>query len=362
MPGEEAIIKLTNYHKKYYEGEIVSLKKTSPFRLTPRCPYLNCGCALKHLTYKEQLKYKEQKVREIFKKFAHFSPEFKPIVPCSNPLYYRNKVTLKVADYVGYVQNHSHQIIPIDKCALAHPKINEVIKRLNTLDLTRPKEIVIKDFEQTMVIIKGFLDIMPLKDLVDTIYLDEKLVYGKPFVKTKLSDLTFRISKDSFFQVNTEMAEKLYDIALKYCGTDKSQKVLDLYCGTGTLTLLLSNHFKTVTGIEINQEAIKCALENQKINQIKNVNFICADVSSAITKLQADIIVVDPPRRGLTTKGITDILQIRPQKIVYISCDPITLARDLHVLKEYYQIAEVTLVDMFPNTYSVESVVKLTIK
>ena len=184
------------------------------------------------------------------------------------------------------------------------------------------------------------------------------------FVMVKLKGLTFKISKEAFFQVNKYMTEKLYDLALNYLKPDKTKTVLDLYCGTGTISLILSKHFKKVIGIELNKEAIDCAQENKKINKINNVNFICGDASKEIKKVQdkIDYIIVDPPRSGLTKEGIGHILKLNPKKVVYISCDPITLARDLNLLKEYYDIKEVTPVDMFPNTYHVENVAVLVRK
>ena len=153
------------------------------------------------------------------------------------------------------------------------------------------------------------------------------------------------------------MALKLYNKVLEYLG--KSNSVLDLYCGTGTISIFLSKYFESVIGIEINEEAIKCANLNKDLNGINNVRFICGDVSKEIhyLKVQVDSIVVDPPRSGLTKSGIEDILKISPKKMVYVSCDPMTLARDLRLLSSDYEVKEVTLFDMFPWTYHVESVV-----
>ncbi len=359
LPGEEATIIVTQNKKRYAEAKIKELKKISPNRITPKCPYLNCGCALKHLKYERQLEYKEEKIKDILKRFAHLEPQINSIIPSSNINNYRNKITLKVDTYVGYHQNHSNNIITINRCELASEKTNEIIKTLNTLDLRNIKEIVIKDFGEIMLIADGNFDFEKLKSLVSSIYINEKLVYGKPYLITQIYGLKFQISKNSFFQVNKETTEKLYEQVIKYCEKNQTKKVLDLYCGTGTITLLLSRYFKEVLGIEINEEAIKCAEANKKLNNINNASFICGDVSKEINKLKkwgADIIVVDPPRSGLTKASINDILEINPETIVYISCDCITLARDLNILKDKYTIEEVTPVDMFPNTYHVECV------
>lgn len=362
LPKEEAYIKVIKSKKNQAEAKITKIIKESPDRIKPQCPYLNCGCALKHLKYEKQLEYKEEKVKDILKRFAHIEPPINSIIPSSSINNYRNKITLKVDTYVGYHQNHSNNIIAINKCELASGKTNEIIKILNTLNLNNVKEITIKDFGEVMLIADGNFDFKSLIKLVSSIYINEKLVYGKPYLITKINDLNFQISKNSFFQVNKQTMEKLYELAIKYCGKDQNKKVLDLYCGTGTITLLLSKCFKEVLGVEINEEAIKCAEENKKLNNIKNVKFICGDVTKEINKLKkwgAEIIVVDPPRSGLSKEGISDILNINPETIVYISCDPVTLARDLNILKDKYIIEEVTPVDMFPNTYHVECVTKL---
>lgn len=359
LPTEEALIEITGNKKKYSVGKIVSLEKESLDRVIPKCPYLNCGCALKHLKYEKQLLYKEEKVRDIIKRYACVDTKINKIIPSKSIYNYRNKITLKVDGFLGYYGNGTNNIITIDKCFLASEKMNEIIEKLNTMDLSKVHEITIKEFDGIMLIIKGYLDIEPLKDLVDTIYMNDKLLYGDKYVKTKINDLTFNVSKDSFFQVNIYMVEKLYDKALEYLQNDKDKKVLDLYCGTGTITLLLSKYFKEVIGVEINREAIECANLNKEINGVDNVSFICGDVSKIINDLKADIIVVDPPRSGLSKEGINDIIKIGPEKMVYISCDPMTLARDLNILSGEYDIKEITPVDMFPNTYHVETITLL---
>lgn len=359
LPTEEATIQIINNKKKYAEAKIINLTKESKDRIKPKCPYQNCGCHLKHLNYKAQLEYKQNKVKDILNKFAKINPKINNIVYDNNINHYRNKITLKVNNKVGYYTNESHEFLPINRCELVSEKINELIKLLNKEDLSKVKEITIKEFEEIMIIIDGKMNIENIKDKVDTIYINNTLIKGKPFIKTKLKDLKLNVSKDSFFQINKNMTEKLYDIAINYLNENPNKTVLDLYCGTGTISLLLSKYFKKVIGIEINKEAIKCANENKKQNNITNVEFICGDAGKEIKKLKADLIIVDPPRSGLTQEGIEDILKINPEIMVYISCDPITLARDLKILNQKYNIEEVTPVEMFPNTYHIENVVKL---
>ena len=173
-----------------------------------------------------------------------------------------------------------------------------------------------------------------------------------------MNDLIFYISPSAFFQVNTNQAIKLYDKVKEYAGLKGTETVLDLYCGTGTIALYLSGSCKKVYGIEINEDAIKDANLNKEKNKIKNAEFYCLNANQFLNKIKdkIDVLVVDPPRGGLDTKTINSILKLKPSRMVYVSCDVSTLARDLKLLSEEYQILEVTPVDMFPNTCHVESV------
>lgn len=355
LPNEEALVKIILDKKKYMVGEVVQLVKKSNYRIEPKCPYENCGCALKSLDYLKTLEFKKDKVIDILKRYGEIEGVVKEIVSSRNIYAYRNKITLKVKDgKIGYFKNGTNDLIEINRCEIASKKSNEIIKVLKNSDLSNVREIVIKDFGEVMLIIKGDMNIEELKPLVNSIYINDRLVYGKENIIATLGEFKFYVSKDSFFQVNMDVALKLYNKVLEYLDGGKS--VLDLYCGTGTISLFLSKHFDEVTGTEINEEAVKCAFLNKDLNNISNVRFICGDVSKEIHHLKADNIVVDPPRSGLTNEGINDILKISPERFVYVSCDPMTLARDLKLFKEKYKVKEVTLFDMFPWTYHVESV------
>ena len=361
LPFEEAMVKIVLNKKKYMVGEVTLLLKKSSDRIEPKCSLENCGCGLKCLKYSKALEFKKNKVIGILKRYADIENVVKEIIPSDDVYFYRNKITLKVKDgKLGYFKNGTNDLIEINRCEIASKKSNEIIKVLKKSDLSKVREIVIKDFGEVMLIIKGDMNIEKLKPLVSSIYINDKLVYGKEFLIAKLGEFKFYVSKDSFFQVNMDVALKLYNKVLEYLDGGKS--VLDLYCGTGTISLFLSRYFDEVTGIEINEEAVRCAFLNKKLNNISNVRFICGDVSKIVYDLKADNIVVDPPRSGLTSKGISDILNINPDRVVYVSCDPMTLARDLKLFEEKYDVKEVTLFDMFPWTYHVESVCLLVRK
>ena len=363
LPNEEALVKIVLDKKKYMVGEVVQLIKKSGNRIIPKCGYDKCGCALKSLDYFKTLEFKKEKVTDILKRYGEIEGVVKEIIPSGNIYAYRNKITLKVKDgKIGYFKNGTNDLIEISRCEIASEKSNEIINILKGSDLSEVREVIIKDFGEIMLIIKGDMDIEVLKPLVSSIYINDNLVYGKENIIANLDDFQFYVSKDSFFQVNMDVALKLYNKVLEYLDKALGKSVLDLYCGTGTISLFLSKYFDEVTGIEINEEAVKCAFLNKKLNNVSNVRFICGDVSKEIHNLKADNIVVDPPRSGLTIEGINDILKISPDRVVYVSCDPMTLARDLKLLKEKYIVQEMTLFDMFPWTYHVESVVLLSQK
>ena len=215
-----------------------------------------------------------------------------------------------------------------------------------------------------MVVFYGFIDkIDVLKKYVSSIILvniKEKLLYGKSYIKEEVNGLKFIISYNSFFQVNTKAMVRLYDKVLKYANLTKEDDVLDLFCGTGTIGIYLSMYCKSVLGVEIVEEAIKDANINKELNNIDNISFICGDVDRVINeKFNQNVLVVDPPRSGLNKNTKNVILNNGFDRIVYVSCDPMTLVRDLKDLSSKYEFKEITLVDMFPNTYHVECVILL---
>ena len=192
---------------------------------------------------------------------------------------------------------------------------------------------------------------------------DEKVLYGKSYITEKIGDYSFIISADSFFQVNTLGMEKLYGVVKKYLEPNKNMSVLDLYCGTGTIGIYISDSVKEVSGVEINKSAVKDAIKNADLNDINNIKFVCSDVKDVIKKYKnIDAVIVDPPRAGLSKEAIENLINLNASKIVYVSCDAVTLARDINILKDFYDLIEITPVDMFPNTYHIECVSILKLK
>lgn len=370
LPGEEVLIEITKENKKIMEGNVINYIKKSPIRITPICPYYSIcgGCDLMHIDYLEQLKFKEKKVKEVLKKFAQFE-NVKSIIG-TDQYNYRNKVTLQVNNKIGYYKKNSHEIIEIDKCLITNDKINEIISQVKKFNYKNIDKIVIRvTDDESMLIFYGTdnMDINNYKN-VDTIILmsnnKETILKGKGYIESNINNFKFIISPTSFFQVNYKGLINLYNKVLDYASLSGNDKVLDLYCGTGTIGIYLSNYCKEVLGIEINEEAIKDAQINKKINNVTNIDFKVGDVGKVLnsTNFTPDVIVVDPPRAGLDNNTINHLIKFKAKKIVYVSCDVVTLARDLKILSEYYEIKEATPVDMFPNTHHVECVTLLELK
>lgn len=376
LPRETIDVDIVLEKKKYYEGTIKEIINASDKRIKPVCPYFEeCGgCQFLNMNYQDSLDYKQNKVEEIMNKYLGIKIKINNIVACDNNLYYRNKTTFQVKNDIGFFKEKTNTLIPVDKCYISDTKINDIYKDIkDNIDLTNVKQVIIRATKNTlesMVVFKtsNYIDnkkiIDILKNKVDSIYINDELIYGKGKIIENLCNKNFYISPSSFFQVNTLQAEKLYNKAIAYADIKKEDTVLDLYCGTGTIGIVASNKAKKVIGIELNKEAIKDANENKKLNNINNIEFYAGDVGKILNKnnYKPDIIIVDPPRAGLDSLALAQILNIRPKKLVYVSCDLMTLARDLKLLSNDYDILELTPVDMFPYTAHVESVCALKLK
>ena len=375
LPGEEVLIKITNSKKKYNEGIVQKYIQKSEKRVDNVCPfYESCGgCNILHMSYNDQLEYKENKIKDIMKKYANID-KISKIIKCDKQFNYRNKVTLKVENnIIGYYKKKSYNLVNIDKCLIIDNEFNKIINDLKRFNLDNIYELMIRNVDSDNTALTLYLQ----KD-TNCIQIDEyckknniilnKIIKNKDFkcnekskIIGKLGNFKFIISPLSFFQVNTDQTIKLYDKILEVLEPNKDDNLLDLYCGTGTIGIYVANKVNKVLGVEIVKDAIHDANINKKINNINNINFICGNTEKIIkdVKEKYNAIIVDPPRAGLTESIIRDIFRINPDKIVYVSCDPITLARDLKLLQEKYEVLDVVPVDMFPNTYHVETVCKL---
>ncbi len=380
-----------------------------------KCPHgATCGgCGLQHLSYAEQLAYKKKNVEDLIKNIVKINIPVNSVLGMDEPYHYRNKVQVTVTSgnkgsiMGGLYQENTHKIIPINSCLIHDEKADEIINSIKRI-LTKMhipaynedrrvglvRHILVKrgfKTNQTMVVIVVSEDMFPgrnnfvkaLRDAhpeITTIIQNtnsrstsivlgdkERILYGKGYIEDLLCGLKFNISAKSFYQVNPIQTEVLYNKAIEYANLTGNETVLDAYCGIGTIGLIASLKAKEVIGVELNKDAVNDAIHNAKNNHITNELFYCADASQFMidlveSKKSIDVVFIDPPRKGCDEPFINALIKLKPKKVIYISCDPNTLARDLAVLKNHYKILEIQPVDMFPQTSHIECVVLLVRK
>ena len=357
LPEEVVNIRITKQKKKFNEGCLTTIIEESKDRVKYICPYYDIcgGCDTGHILYSKSIMYKKDMVVDIFKRYCDMDVDMDIVYDDDNIYNYRNKITLRVND--GKLALVGESLVNIDYCYLVNDNINKVIGVLNGICLDGIDEVIIRGTDEIMAIIKGNIDndklIQILKDNVSSIFINGVKVFGNDYVMINVGNYRYAVYPDSFFQVNTKMISRLYDKVLEFAG--KGDKLLDLYCGAGTIGIYLANNFNSVRGIEQNEFAIKGANLNKGINDIKNISFVC-EKASDINEIVEDVVVVDPPRSGLDSTTIKRILDSRIERLIYVSCNPITLARDINILKDKYNLVSLSLFDMFPNTSHAECV------
>ncbi len=375
LVGEKVRIRITEIKKNFARGKIVEILEKSNNRIKSKCPYYDeCGgCNLRHQTDTENLKFKKEKIENALKRIGKIDVKVEDVIPSFKNDNYRNKLSLKVEDdKIGFYGEGTYQLIDIDYCLLAHEEINKALKVIRTYIKEFKNKIKNVTIKYGNAMNELLIDIYSLSeedvnivnyltsniDNLETVIFNDKVLLGTGYIKEISNGLMFNCSSKSFFQVNGMQAEKMYDTAIKLAKLKKDDVVLDLYCGTGTIGMILSGHVKKVIGVEIVEDAIKDARQNLIVNGISNVDFICGDATKVISKIKEkiDVIFVDPPRSGIDRKAIAIIKKIMPRKMVYISCNPVTMARDLSYLNDLYDINNVVPFDMFPNTAHVEAI------
>ncbi len=417
LKGEVVKIKLIKVNKNYGIGKLLEIISPSDERENPICSiYKRCGgCNLQHTAYEAQLNFKTERVKEVMKRIGKLENiKVHNTLGMKNPYNYRNKVQLPVGRnkdgevVVGFYASRSHDIINMEKCHIQDEvadKIVELTKRwiekynIETYNEEKHSGLIrhimirkgFKTGEVMIVLVTNgeklphsdeFVELMAeniegVASIIQNINKNKtnvilgeksKTLYGKDTITDFIGEFKFNISPLSFFQVNSIQTEVLYEKALEYADLTGDETVFDAYCGTGTISLFLSQRAKKVYGVEIVTQAIENAKENAKANRVTNAEFIVGEAEKEIPKLidsgiKADVVVVDPPRKGCEESLLEAIAKMSPQKIVYVSCDPATLARDLRILNDLgYKTLEVQPVDMFPQTTHVESVVLLSHK
>ena len=415
IKGEKCEILIVKVLASHAYGKIVNIIKKSENRKESDCAtYKRCGgCSLRHMTYEHTLKLKRQVVQNLVNKGLKKKVEVLEIIGMENPYNYRNKAQYPVGlnsdgqPEVGVFAQRTHTIIPIQTCLIQTEISQKIAKTI--IDFVKEKNIqvyneenqkgllrhivikvgkytnqvmcilVVNDskFDQEQELVKLLCEKYPeIKTIVKNINNKNTNVilgkeninlYGNGYIEDKLGEYIFKISPMSFYQVNPVQAEILYTTAINQANLDKNDILFDLYCGIGTIGIFASKYVNKVYGIEIVTQAIEDAKENAKINDVKNIEFICGDVEVAFDelinkeKIVPSAIIVDPPRKGLDNKTVENIAKIQPAKLVYISCNPATMVRDLAKLEEIYNIKTIQPVDMFPWTNGVESITILEI-
>ena len=393
IKGEEADVRIIAEKKNYSYGIIDRLISASPYRVEPDCKiaYKCGGCDYRHIAYEYQLQLKQDVLNNTFKDF-----KVNEIIPCDDPYYYRNKVQIPCRDHkMGFYRKFSNDIVEFDDCFLESQDANQIIRDLKTILIGKPYEktvrhvlikkavgtgeimvaFIVRDMGIDLSDIVSFLTeeypdirsiIMNLNDKETNVILglEEKVIYGSDHICDVFDGIRVNLSLKSFYQVNYGQMLKLYQKIRELSGVSENDRVLDLYCGIGTISLYLCRYAKHVTGVEIVEAAVADAKENAKLNGFDNTDFILADASKNMDVYlkDRDIVIVDPPRKGISQDLIASLKGNRIKRIVYVSCNPATLARDLQLLQNTYDVGEITPVDMFPFTVHTENVVSLTIK
>jgi 23S rRNA (uracil1939-C5)-methyltransferase len=410
IPGEEALIFLSGMN-----GRVESIITKSPKRVQPPClVYHKCGsCQLQHLSYEEQLRFKEQYVINSFRSYG-MDVTIHPIVQMKHPFRYRNKNQFgygydksgKVM--TGLYEEHSHQLVPVKDCLIQDELTNQLFlsiqDNMQQMKISPYQEdakrghiryVLIKRAfvtNQTLVTIVTSVESFPGKNeffkailkknpMINTLVQNinsrqtsvvlgdvEKTVYGKGYIEDVLCGLTFQISSKSFYQINPVQTEKMYQLVKEYAKLTGNEVIVDTYSGIGTIGLTLAKDAKQIYCVELNKDAHYDGIKNAKANQIKNVQFFNQDATQFMIglsreKVSIDIVIMDPTRSGSTPEFIQALKQLKPKKVIYVSCEPSTQARDIkEMLNIGYVINQITPVDMFPQTYHVESIVLLSLK
>ena len=410
--GEEAEVEITYAGKGVSYGEIKKLLTFSKDRITPKCPISTAcgGCVFQNATYEYELRYKKHKVEEDLKRIGHLENiKVNDVIGMENPEHYRNKIQVPFGRQnkhvvYGFYKAKTHKIIPIKQCNIEDEKAGPILKTIASLMEDFHIDPYNEDFRtgiirhvlirtslsagEIMVVFVANSDTFPgrnnfIKKLVEkcpqisTIIYNvnkrdtnvilgesEKTLFGKGYITDEILGLKFNISSQSFFQVNPIQVQKLYKTALNFAKLSKNDVVLDAYAGVCTIGLLAAPHVKKVTSVEVVKSAVINGKNNAKLNGINNIEIIEADCTEFINKNLPyfDVLIMDPPRKGSTPEFLAAVKRIKPSRIVYISCEPSTLARDLNLLSDSYTIEEVQPVDMFPRSFHIETVVSLTKK
>ena len=353
-------IEIVKEAKKYNIGKIKSI--ISSKRQNSFCPYSDIcgGCSLSLMSYEDTLSFKKQKLEHLFKKFCTLELNI-PVIASPKPLEYRNKITLHVKEgIVGLYKEETNEIVSINECKLVPYKVNEFIRIIPKFNIQNGTVVIRNNYNMELLVNFITDDNINIPNLTEFkivgILKNGKVLKGEDFFIERLNNMYFKVSYDAFFQINLGITKKLFDLLIGLA--PKNKNVLDLFCGTGTLGLTLAPFSKKVYGIEINENATINATYNAKINGLNNCYYLCGDANKLISKIndKIDLVIIDPPRSGMSKEGIDLLRKVKADTIIYIACDPITLARDVNYLKNDYGVKTAVGLDMCGFTYHVECV------
>ena len=406
--GEEIDLRVIKVMKTCAAGEVVRLRKASPERARPECPHFGLcgGCDFQHMSYTEELWAKRRRVQDALTRLGGADIQVEEILGAKDPTHYRNKSQYPVGSggTIGFYKARTHQVVGVDRCLIQSEVSDKTAKAVgdwrrrykSSAYDERPGKGLVRHIyvrvnqkgESLCCVVANGKQLPREPELaafvraaaprtvgvvlnVNTrrgnVILGDKYrtIWGQDFLMDTLCGLQFKLSVPSFYQVNRDQAEVLYGKALEFAGLTGEETVLDLYCGTGTITLCMAAKAEKVIGAEIVAPAISDARENAERNGIENAEFFCGDAADIAEKLEQeglrpDVITVDPPRKGLAPEVIASVAAMGPERVVYVSCDPATLGRDVKLFAELgYKAVRACAVDMFPGTRHVETVAKL---
>jgi len=426
IPGDRLRVRIYKKKKDFAEAAPIELISPSPWRVEPPCPYFGyCGgCQWQNVAYEKQLEFKREHVLEPLERIGGLKDVMvQDLIPSDRRFAYRNKMEFSFSDRRWYLPEEMerrkeegefalglhvpgtyHKVIDVDQCLLQHETGNEILRVVKEyvkasgvpvyglkshkgfwrflalrysaafdqwlVNLVTSRECLEKVEPLCKLLVSRFRAIRTVVNNINSrrasIALGEreKVLFGEGYIRDRIGPFTFRISANSFFQTNSKGAGRLYETMAAFADLQGFERVLDLYSGTGTIPIFLARGVRSVTGIEISSSATTDAIRNTEENGIENCRFICGDIREKLSQIdfRPDLVVIDPPRAGMHKDVLAETMALSPEKIVYISCNPATLARDLALMRDRYELLQVQPVDMFPHTYHIEAVARLILR
>lgn len=410
LPGEEAIVSVDEKNGNIFKGHVERLTESSRDRVEPLCPYFGIcgGCTLQNLSYEAQRSYKKKHINDCLSRIGDIEEKVENIQSGERIFEYRNKASFPVRQkngrkIVGFLASDGKSIVEIEKCLLIDDSFNRIravfeeylnaykisvynyvkhtglVRRL-TIRKSYDDRIIVMieingdDLPKKEILIERLSSIENIEGIVlginrlrkaDNIISSVRKIYGKDEIIETINGVRYHVSPVSFMQVNHEVTEKLYSTAVSLAKDMNAERIIDLYCGIGSIGLQFSNFVKEIVGVDIVKEAVENAKRNIRLNGFENAEYICDDAYKGIKNIKLnkkDYLILDPPRKGCSTELLKLIIDNGIENIIYISCNPATLARDLKILKEHYSIRHLEAFDMFPQTMHVETVCLLSKK